>query len=40
LDRVLQRVQQAGMLTGQTEQGTLVRDPSQNGVMLTSRAND
>jgi len=40
MDRVLQRVQQAGMLTGQTEQGILVRDPSQNGVMLTSRAND
>jgi len=40
LDRVLHRVQQAGLLTSQTKQGILVRDPSQNGVMLTSRAND
>jgi len=40
LDSVLQRVQQAGILTGQTEEGILVRDPSQNGVMLSSRPND
>ena len=40
LDSVLQGVQQAGILTGQTEEGILVRDPSQNGVMLSSRPND
>ena len=39
LESVLQRVHQAGLETEQTASGVLVRDPSQNGVLLTSRAN-
>ena len=38
LERVLERVRQAGLPTEQTEAGTLVRDPSQNGVVLTARS--
>ena len=38
LERVLERVRQAGLPTEQTEAGTLVRDPSQNGVVLTAVA--
>jgi catechol 2,3-dioxygenase len=34
LQRVVERVRQAGVATEQTEQGTLLRDPAQNGVML------
>ena len=37
LERVLARVKQAGVATEQNEAGTLVHDPSQNGVILTSR---
>jgi catechol 2,3-dioxygenase len=40
LERVLQRLQQTGVLIEPTEDGFLVRDPSQNGVMLVSRTND
>ncbi len=36
LDRVVARVQQAGLPVEQTEAGLLVRDPSQNGVVLTA----
>jgi catechol 2,3-dioxygenase len=38
LDTILERIQQAGISSEQTEAGFLVRDPSQNGVMLGSRA--
>jgi len=38
LEYVVQRIQQAGMVTEQTEQGLLVRDPSQNGVVLTTHS--
>jgi catechol 2,3-dioxygenase len=38
LERVASRVQKAGVPTEQTEAGILVRDPSQNGVILTSHA--
>ena len=34
LQRVVERVQRAGIATEQTDQGILVRDPSQNGVLL------
>lgn len=37
LKRVVGRVEAAGIATEQTEQGILVRDPSQNGVLLTDR---
>jgi catechol 2,3-dioxygenase len=37
LESVVERVQQAGIGTEQTEEGILVRDPSQNGVLLTTR---
>jgi catechol 2,3-dioxygenase len=37
LDRVLSRVQQHGLPTEQTDEGVLVRDPSQNGVLLSAR---
>ncbi len=37
LERVMARVQQAGVATEQTEAGFLVHDPSQNGVMLAAR---
>ena len=36
LARALQRLKQAGIATEQTEDGILVRDPSQNGVLLTA----
>ena len=38
LERVVERVQKAGVLMETTEIGTLVRDPSQNGLRLTSRS--
>jgi catechol 2,3-dioxygenase len=34
LERVAERVRQAGIATEQTEDGILIRDPSQNGVLL------
>lgn len=37
LERVIARVRQSGLPTEQTETGLLVRDPSQNGVVLTTR---
>jgi catechol 2,3-dioxygenase len=37
LENVVARVKKAGFKTEQTEDGTLVRDPSMNGVILTSR---
>lgn len=37
LDRVAERVQQAGIATEQTKAGILVRDPSRNGLMLADR---
>jgi catechol 2,3-dioxygenase len=37
LDRVLEQVRQAGIPIEKTEDGLLVRDPSQNGVMLADR---
>ncbi len=37
LERVVERVQRAGLPTEQTEEGILVRDPSRNGVLLTVR---
>jgi catechol 2,3-dioxygenase len=37
LARVVERIQQAGLPTEQTEAGPLVRDPSQNGVVLAAR---
>jgi catechol 2,3-dioxygenase len=36
LERVLERVRQAGIPSEQTAEGTLVRDPSQNAVVLAS----
>ncbi len=38
LDAVLERVQQAGILTEQISAGTLLRDPSKNAVVLTTRS--
>ena len=38
LDAVLERVQQAGILTEQTSAGTLLRDPSKNAIVLTTRS--
>ncbi len=38
LERVLQRVGEAGIPIEQTNAGPLVRDPSQNGVLLTAEA--
>jgi catechol 2,3-dioxygenase len=35
LEHIVKRVQQAGILTEQTEIGILIRDPSQNSVVLT-----
>ena len=35
--RVVARVQQAGIATKQTDEGILVRDPSQNGIVLMNR---
>ena len=37
-ERVVERVRQAGIAAEQTEQGILLRDPSQNGVVLTVEA--
>jgi catechol 2,3-dioxygenase len=37
LERVVNRVQQAGVAMQQTDEGILVRDPSQNGVLLSAR---
>ena len=39
LDRVAERVQKAGILMENTGAGLLLRDPSQNGVMLTAGKN-
>jgi hypothetical protein len=36
LDQVLQRVRDAGLPTEQTDAGLMVRDPSQNGVVLSA----
>ena len=36
LDRVTQRVQAAGVAMQQTDEGILLRDPSQNGVLLSA----
>ena len=36
LERVLERVRAAGIATEQTEAGVLVKDPSQNGVVLST----
>jgi hypothetical protein len=38
LDAVLERVRQAGIPTEQTSAGTLLRDPSKNAVVLTTRS--
>lgn len=38
LEHVVERIQQAGVATVQIEDGILVRDPSQNGVVLTARS--
>jgi hypothetical protein len=38
LEKVVARIQQAGVAIEQTEAGILVRDPSQNGVILTARS--
>jgi catechol 2,3-dioxygenase len=38
LERVIQRVQQAGITVEQTEDGVLVRDPSQNRMLLTDHS--
>jgi catechol 2,3-dioxygenase len=40
LNRVLEHLREAGVPTKQTEAGILVRDPSQNGVLLTARAQE
>jgi catechol 2,3-dioxygenase len=37
LARVVERIQQAGLPTEQTDAGLLVRDPAQNGIVLTAR---
>jgi catechol 2,3-dioxygenase len=39
LEEVIARVDRAGIPANQTEQGLLVQDPSQNGVMLTVHSN-
>jgi catechol 2,3-dioxygenase len=36
LEQVVERVQRAGIATQQTDDGILVRDPSQNGLVLTN----
>ena len=38
LDQILERVRLAGLSTEETEAGVLLKDPSQNGVVLTARA--
>jgi len=35
LDRVLERLKQANIATQKTDEGILVRDPSQNAMLLT-----
>jgi len=40
LEHVVERIQQAGLTTEQTDEGVLVRDPSQNGVLLTDRSKE
>ncbi len=39
LDHVIQRIRQAGILVEQTEMGFLVRDPSQNSLVLNTHPN-
>ena len=39
LEHVVERIQQAGTATEQTEAGILVRDPSQNAMLLTDHPN-
>jgi catechol 2,3-dioxygenase len=39
LDEVVARVEQAGIPANQTEEGLLLHDPSQNGVILTIKSN-
>ena len=39
LDKVIARVNEAGIPTNQTENGLLLSDPSQNSVLLTKKAN-
>jgi hypothetical protein len=36
LDRIVRRLEQAGIPGERNEAGHLVRDPSQNGVLLTA----
>jgi len=38
LDEVIVRIDQAGIPANQTDQGLMVHDPSQNGVLLTTRS--
>jgi catechol 2,3-dioxygenase len=38
LDKVIARVEKAGILANQTEEGLLMYDPSQNGVLLTKKS--
>lgn len=38
LDQVLERVREAGLPSEETDAGVLLKDPSQNGVVLTTRA--
>ncbi len=40
LERVVERVQQGGISTEQTGEGILLRDPSQNGVVLTDSSRE
>ena len=40
LEHVVERIRQAGVATEQTEAGLLVRDPSQNSVLLTDRSKE
>jgi catechol 2,3-dioxygenase len=37
LDEIVARIEKAGILANQTDDGLLVHDPSQNGVILTLR---
>jgi catechol 2,3-dioxygenase len=39
LERVVERVQRAGIAMEQTEEGILMRDPSRNAIVLTDRSN-
>jgi catechol 2,3-dioxygenase len=39
LNEVIERIDKAGIPSNQTEEGVLLQDPSQNGVMLILRAN-